>query len=300
MIVSSRRVSNEGSTLLDTKPVVLKVLLQQRHLQTHRAFCREYDRVAAKADPTLRGGWPSKAQFYRWLSGELVGLPYPDHCRILEKMFPDWKVDQLFQLYDGGIDFIPEPPTKQDQVPRPTPVSQIKPDGPTGPSGHLVTSGGELTAALVDVVRNAQEYLVAVGSRSSEISYLQEIERAIQDKPRLIYYRILLGPPHSQVLKDHLLRLLTFHPAQVNGSSEQTVRVSILNDLTRYPERFFVASEQAAVIILPSANSPMNFDTAIIVREPQYVHRLLQHGKALYSKNRLESFDAINLLEVLE
>ncbi|HXT44800.1 MAG TPA: hypothetical protein VN748_11925 [Pseudonocardiaceae bacterium] len=276
------------------------MLLQQRHLQTHRAFCREYDRVAAKADPTLRGGWPSKAQFYRWLSGELVGVPYPDHCRILEKMFPDWKVDQLFQLYDGGIDFIPEPPTKQEQAPRSTPVSQIKLNSPTGPSGHLVISGGELTAALVDVVRNAQEYLVAVGSRSSEISYLQEIERAIQDKPRLVHYRILLGPPHSQVLKDHLLRLLTLRPAQVNGSAEQTVHVSILNDLTRYPERFFVASEQAAVIILPSANSPMNFDTAIIVREPQYVHRLLQHGKALYSKNRLESFDAINLLEVLE
>ncbi|MGH3669696.1 MAG: hypothetical protein ACRDSH_03525 [Pseudonocardiaceae bacterium] len=94
---------------MSVEPVVLKVLLQNRHLQTHRAFCREYDRVAAKADPTLRGGWPSKAQFYRWLSGELVGLPYPDHCRVLESMFPGWKVDQLFQLHDGGIDFIPEP-----------------------------------------------------------------------------------------------------------------------------------------------------------------------------------------------
>ena len=39
---------------MDAKPVVLKVLLQHRHLQTHRAFCREYDRVAAKTDPTLR------------------------------------------------------------------------------------------------------------------------------------------------------------------------------------------------------------------------------------------------------
>lgn len=44
----------------------------------------------------------------------------------------------------------------------------------------------------------------------------------------------------------------------------------------------------------------MNFDTAIIVREQQYVHRLLQHSKALYSKNRLETFEAINLLEVIE
>ncbi|MGH4009553.1 MAG: hypothetical protein ACRDTH_15620 [Pseudonocardiaceae bacterium] len=248
---------------MDAKPIVLKVLLQHRHLQTHRAFCREHDRVATKANPTLRGRWPSKAQFYRWLSGELVGLPYPDHCRILERMFPDWKVDQLFQTNDGGIDFVPEPPPLA-KAPTVQPVSQIKSNNSTGQSEHLVTSGGELTAALIDVVRNAQECLVAVGSRSSEISYLQEIERVIQDKPRIIHYRILLGPPHSQVLKVHLLRLLALRPAQANGGSgaEQTLHISILNDLTRYPERFFVVSEQAAVIILPSANSPMNFDTA--------------------------------------
>ena len=109
---------------MDANPVVLKVLLQHRHLQTHRAFCREYDKVAAKADPTLRGGWPSKAQFYRWLSGELVGLPYPDHCRILESMFPDWKVDQLFQTHDGGIDFIPEPAKPQKAT---APTQPIQP-----------------------------------------------------------------------------------------------------------------------------------------------------------------------------
>jgi hypothetical protein len=98
---------------LNTKPVALKALLQQRHMQTHNAFCREYDRVAADLDPTLKGGWPSRAQFYRWLSGDLIGLPYTDHCRILEKMFPGWKVDQLFQVHDGGIEFIPEPPAPQ-------------------------------------------------------------------------------------------------------------------------------------------------------------------------------------------
>jgi hypothetical protein len=42
----------------------------------------------------------------------------------------------------------------------------------------------------------------------------------------------------------------------------------------------------------------MNFDTAIIVHEPQYVHRLLQHGKALYGKHHLESFEAMDRLEV--
>ena len=112
---------------MDAKPVVLKVLLQHRHLQTHRAFCREYDRVASKADPTLRGGWPSKAQFYRWLSGELIGLPYPDHCRILESMFPDWRVDQLFQAHEGGIDFIPEPPKSQKATSPPQPIQPTRP-----------------------------------------------------------------------------------------------------------------------------------------------------------------------------
>jgi hypothetical protein len=282
---------------LNAQPIALKVLLQQRHLHTHSTFCREYDRVASDIDRTLRGGWPSKAQFYRWLSGDLVGLPYADHCRILEGMFPGWKVEQLFPPHDGGIGFVPEPATKQAQTPtiRPIPATE-----PADQRAYIVTSGGELTAALMDVVRNAREHLVAVGSRSSEPTYLQEIERAVQDKPHLIHYRILLGPPHSQVFKDHLLRLLALHPTQVNGDHGQTLYISILNDLTRYPERFFMASEQAAVVILPSANSPMNFDTAVIVHEPQYVHRLLQHGKALYSKHRLESFDALSQLEVIE
>jgi hypothetical protein len=91
------------------KSIVLKVLLQQRHLQGHRAFCREYDKIAAEIDKTLERSWPSRAQFYRWLSGELLGLPYADHCRILELMFPGWTAQQLFEVHDGGIDFAPEP-----------------------------------------------------------------------------------------------------------------------------------------------------------------------------------------------
>lgn len=114
---------------MNTRPIALKALLQQRHMQTHSAFCREYDKVAADVDPKLKGGWPSRAQFYRWLSGDLIGLPYTDHCRILEKMFPDWKVDQLFQVYDGGIEFIPEPPAPQIKT-----ATTL----PTAPIGHEV------------------------------------------------------------------------------------------------------------------------------------------------------------------
>jgi hypothetical protein len=104
---------------------MLKALLQQRHMQTHTAFCREYDKVAANVDPTLKGGWPSRAQFYRWLSGDLIGLPYTDHCRILESMFPGWKVDQLFQVHDGGIEFIPEPHIPQTKTTTTPPTAPI-------------------------------------------------------------------------------------------------------------------------------------------------------------------------------
>jgi hypothetical protein len=47
------------------------------------------------------------------LAGDLVGIPYADHCRVLEKMFPGWTVDQLFQANDDGIEFVPEPSKAQ-------------------------------------------------------------------------------------------------------------------------------------------------------------------------------------------
>ncbi len=149
------------------------------------------------------------------------------------------------------------------------------------------------------MVRGAQECLVAVGSRSSEPNYLQEIERAVADRPKLVHYRILIGPPHSQVLKDHLLRLLKLEDARTDSSRSKCLHISINVDLRRYYERFFVANETAAVVVLPSTNSPLNFDTGLHIHAPSYVQGLLQHGKALYSQHRLECPDAVHELEVL-
>lgn len=117
--------STDGGT--EEKPtLLLKVLLKQRHLQGHRSFLREYDKVAAKLERELVGSGPSKAQFYRWLSGELTGLPYAHHCRVLEGMFPDWAVDQLFQPYNGSMDFVPMP----GSTPPATPAPPVKPAQP--------------------------------------------------------------------------------------------------------------------------------------------------------------------------
>ncbi|GAA0564190.1 hypothetical protein GCM10010172_54540 [Paractinoplanes ferrugineus] len=75
----------------------LKFLLQVKHWQTYRTFCREYDRAAAALDPQLVGTWPSRAHFYRWLSGALKGLPHPHHCRVIEAMFDGLPASQIFE-----------------------------------------------------------------------------------------------------------------------------------------------------------------------------------------------------------
>lgn len=78
----------------------LKALLRERHW-TYTAFSREYDRAAGLTAPELIGTAPSRAQLHRWISGQLKGLPFPDHCHVLEKMFPGWTARQLFELVDS-------------------------------------------------------------------------------------------------------------------------------------------------------------------------------------------------------
>ncbi len=82
------------------QPIVLRALLRQRHWK-YATFCSEYDKAAKTVDPALTGTWPSRAQFHRWINGELRGMPYPDACRVLEVLFPEWTAEQLFS---PGID----------------------------------------------------------------------------------------------------------------------------------------------------------------------------------------------------
>src|ERR1019366_9697590 len=90
-----------GGAAVNSSPVRLKVLLRQRHWQSHATFCAEYDKAASVIDPGPAGSYPSRAQLHRWLSGTVQGMPLPHHCRVLEAMFPDWTIGQLFQPVDS-------------------------------------------------------------------------------------------------------------------------------------------------------------------------------------------------------
>ncbi|WP_157229049.1 hypothetical protein [Nocardia brevicatena] len=82
---------------------VLKMLLAEQHLKSHPDFLAAYDRCAAQLDPPIPPGHgPAKAQYYQWLSGRMIGIPRHYHCRVLEKMFPNWTVEELFQRVDSA------------------------------------------------------------------------------------------------------------------------------------------------------------------------------------------------------
>nr|WP_219632875.1 DUF5919 domain-containing protein [Haloechinothrix aidingensis] len=81
-------------------------------MQEHGAFCREFVKVAERIDPHLKSEYPSKATFFRWLSGEVRKLPHPGRCRVLEAMFDGWASHELFEPWDSASG---PPPSRDDQ-----------------------------------------------------------------------------------------------------------------------------------------------------------------------------------------
>lgn len=71
-------------------------------------FRAAYEDAAKKVHRELVGTAPSRAQLHRWISGGLTRLPYTDHCRVLERMFPGWTAEQLFRPCPD--DLVPVPP----------------------------------------------------------------------------------------------------------------------------------------------------------------------------------------------
>jgi Domain of unknown function (DUF5919) len=79
------------------QPPLLAVLLEDKGLDRYGTFRAAYEKAALSLDRHLGDSAPSRAQFHRWLTGDLRGLPYTDHCRVLEHMLPGYPAARLFQ-----------------------------------------------------------------------------------------------------------------------------------------------------------------------------------------------------------
>ncbi|MGL5826527.1 MAG: DUF5919 domain-containing protein [Nocardioides sp.] len=95
---------------------VLKALLEREHRAHYRSFCQAYNRAARSASPEMVNAPPSRATFYRWLSGELHSLPHPGHRPVLAAMFPKWNIDELFAPWDSSVQLDQDRPTRAEAV----------------------------------------------------------------------------------------------------------------------------------------------------------------------------------------
>ncbi|SPL89475.1 unnamed protein product [[Actinomadura] parvosata subsp. kistnae] len=163
----------------------------------------------------------------------------------------------------------------------------------------LLTGFEELQQAMLATVRGAQRCLVVTGSRSRDAGYLKATEAVLAERPGLVYYRVLFGPPHHQVLKDHLLRLLRLRDPRDRGLGVKTLHLGLVEDTVAMPERWFCASEQTAVVPIPSLTSHEAFDSGVMLGAAPAA-RLLDHGRQAYAAaRRVETTTEVAALDVL-
>jgi hypothetical protein len=172
--------------------------------------------------------------------------------------------------------------------------------GVSGPPPlRLLTSHRELIEGMAQVLREAQECLVVTGSRSRDVPYLDAIEEALREKPALVHYRVLFGPPHRQVLKDHLAELLKIRDPDDRSLGFKTLHIGVIEDTQRRPERFFCACERSAVIVIPSLNVAEGFDSGVRL-EGDEARALVQHAIQVYHASRpVETAEAVSALAVV-
>lgn len=162
---------------------------------------------------------------------------------------------------------------------------------------RLLTRYADLIEAMVDVAAGATEQLVVTGSRSREKTYMAAIESAVAQNPDLVHYRVLYGPPRHPQLTEHLVRLLELRDPSERRNGIKTLHVGLVEPHTAM-ERFFVASERAAVVPLPSFHGAEGFDCGVLLSKEAAVG-LLQHGReACASARPVETIGAVRALPV--
>lgn len=152
------------------------------------------------------------------------------------------------------------------------------------------------------IVAEAEQFFVATGSRSWVETYLRSIEQALQDRPSLVHYRILFGPPHKIQLQDHLRRLLkTRDPGDRQTLGKQSIHIAVYTDLRRHAEFSTCSNERTALVVLPSVHEFASYDTAVVFNHKDVASGIVQFAKDLYRGGRpVETLQDVDELGILE
>jgi hypothetical protein len=229
----------------------LALLRRDRHW-TQEDLATEISKASVRVLP--RPISVSVRQINRWESAD-PPLPHPGHQRVLEQVFTPLTFREIWY---GGRHAEAE--------------AQVV-------TARLVRTRCALLAELTEVVSGAREVLVASGSRARDPGYLGAIEQALADRPGLVHYRVLYGPPRHPELGDHLVRLVA-----LRDPAGPALRLAMVES-DRLPERFFCASESAAVVIIPSLTAADAFDTGAVLGAAEAAG-LVAHGRDTYRRSR--------------
>ena len=250
------------------EPTLLKALLRARHWQKHSTFAQEWDKVAVSIDPQLKGSWPQHAQFYRWLRGDLRDLPYPDACRVLEAMFPQCNVKELFQPCS------PEGARKLQNNSEPATTDALKQLDPLTNAGVSHVWPKTLPDALQDLlsrVRGAREDVTLFGlTRNFYASdeMLPLVESRAQEIPVTFY----VMDPDCDSRRDRY----RLEPAEAAMEDPVHFKREILRPLFAASRRI-VSSTPSAGLRIFTYNFPCSFAIEKIDRSCRVM--LYGHGK---------------------
>ena len=244
------------------EPTLLKELLRARHWQKHATFVREWDKVARVIDPQLKGSWPQHAQFYRWLRGDLRGLPYPDACRVLEAMFPGYRVKDLFR------------PCSSDTVRNPLTKKAAKELDP-------LSEVGIANAWPKTVQDSLDDLLLRVSSACEKVSIFgltrnfyasDEMLPLLESKAHEIAVTFYVMDPHCDSRRDRY----RIEPAEASMEDPARYKREILRPLFAASQRISSSTPSAGLRIL-TYNFPCSFAIEKIDRSCRVM--LYGHGK---------------------
>lgn len=176
----------------ERRETLLKVLLTKRHLATHRAFCREYDKVARKLDRNLITTAPGREQYARWLAGKVKTKPSADRCRVLERMFPGYTVAELLAPYDPEKEarsICPEPSRPEEAATERRQVFQL---------GAMTVTAG-LLDSVVHGPDQLEQALHATTTSEAKLSFLESVAQELGRGERTA--------SHESVIRETLLHL---------------------------------------------------------------------------------------------
>jgi hypothetical protein len=178
-------------------------------------------------------------------------------------------------------------------------VSERKPVILASASMHLVVGRDAIVAENIRTVRMARKILFTTGSRSRDKIYLREIEKKLKENPKLIHYRVLMGPPRNDFVKGHVRRLLNLRDPADRSEGYRTIFVGVFENDAQQPEVFLCGNERRCLALLPPMTGLGDYSTAIVFTGRDFVESYLRLTRELYQAGRkLDTLAAVDTLDV--